>query len=445
MQFETWLKTDMKEPLKVVELDTSFFSKDQDANIIGVEVTDNGEPVTLSGDVHGYIISSSGTTVPVDGTLSGNRAQITLNRDCYLDPGGISIAIKVDTTTVAACHGYIYRTETDTVVDPEHVIPSINEILEQIRKCELATAAANTAAGAANTAAGAANTAADDANLKANRAQSAANTANTAANRLNNLTVSAQSGSTADAQVSDVDNHKHIAFTLPVGATPDIKVTVENRSPGTGATVDIDTETSPYSPEMPLITFGIPEGQPGSISNATGETIPISGSDATKIKTYVDNKNGTDIPISSTDATGIKAYIDAVDAKVPTLETLFEQNTITGADFDGTYLKNATSRCGAINWIGLYRFGKVIYFTVLMTVTASAQDPIAADSIQGIFSFGDAVKPIRALRTVAISANGGQVEGIVSFAASDGAVSFIPKVTATSDVTFRASATFFSN
>lgn len=127
------------------------------------------------------------------------------------------------------------------------------------------------------------------------------------------------------------------------------------------------------------------------------------------------------------------------------IETLFERSSITGADFDGTYLKNATSRCGAINWIGLYRFGKVIYFTVLMAVTASTANPINTNSIEVLFNLGDAVKPIRALRMVAISANGGQVEGIVSFAASDGAVSFIPKETIASDVTFRASATFMVN
>jgi len=299
MQFETWLKTDMQEPLKVVELDTSLFGRDVNANIIGVEITDGGEPVTLTGDVHGYVIRSTGTTVPLNGTLSGNRAQIVLNESCYLDPGSISIAIKIGSTTVAACHGYVYRTETDTVVDPEHVIPSINEILEQIRQCELATAAATAAAGAANTAAGTANTAADDATLKASRAQSAANTANTAANRLNNLTVSAQEGSTANAQVSDVDNHKHIAFTLPVGATPNISVAITTRSPGTGATIDIDKE-SPHSPEAPLITFGIPQGEPGQVTNVNGENIPISSSDSTTIKAYIDA------------ATAISTVIDAL-------------------------------------------------------------------------------------------------------------------------------------
>lgn len=315
MQFETWLKTDMQEPLKVVELDTSLFGRDVNANIIGVEITDGGEPVTLTGDVHGYVIRSTGTTVPLNGTLSGNRAQIVLNESCYLDPGSISIAIKIGSTTVAACHGYVYRTETDTVVDPEHVIPSINEIIEQIRLCEQATAAANTAAGAANTAAGTANTSADDATLKASRAQSAANAANYAANRLNNLTVSAQEGSTANAQVSDVDNHKHIAFTLPVGATPDISVAVTTRSPGTGATIDVDKE-SPHSPEAPLITFGIPEGQPGQVTNVNGESIAISPSDSTNIKAYIDGKNGANIPISSTDSTDVKAYVDAADTSL---------------------------------------------------------------------------------------------------------------------------------
>lgn len=127
------------------------------------------------------------------------------------------------------------------------------------------------------------------------------------------------------------------------------------------------------------------------------------------------------------------------------IETLFEQSDITGADFDGTYLKNATSRCGNISWIGLYRFGKVIYFTVLMAITASSENPISANSLEGLFTLGDAVKPIRAMRTMAIAANGGQFEGVFSFAASNGAVSFAPKDAVTSDITIRASGTFFTN
>lgn len=273
MQFETWLHTDLQKPLNVVELDTSFFTQDEDANIIGVEITDNGTPVELTGNVHGYIISASGTTVPIDGTKSGNRAQITLNKNCYLDPGGISIAIKIGMTTVAACHGYVHRTETDTVVDPDHIIPSITEIIEQIRLCEQATEAANTATQNANQATTATNTATQNANR--------------AAAAIDGLTTHAQNGQQSGAVVSTIDGHKHIEFTFPT-VIPDLSdVETNTLTPGSNASVVIDT-SSPYSLEAPHLTFNIPQGETGTITNASGMSIPISESDSTKIKTYID-------------------------------------------------------------------------------------------------------------------------------------------------------------
>ena len=273
MQFETWLHTDLQKPLNVVELDTSFFTQDEDANIIGVEITDNGTPVELTGNVHGYIISASGTTVPIDGTKSGNRAQITLNKNCYLDPGGISIAIKIGTTTVAACHGYVHRTETDTVVDPDHIIPSITEIIEQIRLCEQATTAANTATQNANQATTAANTATQN--------------ANNAANAINGLTTHAQNGQQSGAVVSTIDGHKHIEFTFPTVIPNLSDVETNTLTPGSNASVIIDT-SSPYSLEAPHLTFNIPQGATGTITNAFGTNIQISESDSTTIKAYID-------------------------------------------------------------------------------------------------------------------------------------------------------------
>lgn len=327
MMYETWLETDLKKMNKVIHLNGNLFSQDNMSNKIGVHVFDNGEPVpSIGGTITGWVLRDDNSSVMVMGEQNGNDAWIILPEEAYGVPGPVSITIRHTASaesgaarvTLAVCTAYVYRTETDSVVDPGHVIPSISEIIEKIQQCEQATASANTAAENANTKAGLANTAAEDATLKAGRAQAAANTANTAANRLNNLTVSAQSGSTADAQVSNVDNHKHIAFTLPVGATPDISVAVTTRSPGTGATVEID-KTSPHSPEAPLITFGIPQGEPGSISNASGMSIPISDSDTTKIKTYVDNKNGANVPISESDATDIKSYVDSVSEKCKNL------------------------------------------------------------------------------------------------------------------------------
>lgn len=130
--FETWLKNDLKKPVSVKQLSGNLFSADNGGNLIGVEVTDDGSPASLSGGVYGYVIRADGATVVVQGSLSSNKASITLPTSCYAVVGQISIVIKVGTTTVGACVGYVYRTTTDTIVDPGHVIPSLEELVAQI-------------------------------------------------------------------------------------------------------------------------------------------------------------------------------------------------------------------------------------------------------------------------------------------------------------------------
>lgn len=142
MIFETWLTSDLKKPLRVAELKGNLFSDDNGGNRIGVEVLDDGEPATLSGGVVGYIIRADGATIMVNGTAENNRAYIDLPASAYVVIGQVSIAIKVGSTTVGACAGYVYPTTTDSLVDPGHVIPSIEELLEKIADCEAATKAA---------------------------------------------------------------------------------------------------------------------------------------------------------------------------------------------------------------------------------------------------------------------------------------------------------------
>ena len=243
--FETVLQSDLKKPVQVKQLIGNLFSADNGGNKITVEVLDNGSAATLSGGVTGYVIRGDNATVAVTGTLTNNRASIVLPAAAYVVVGHISIVIKVGTTTVGACTGYVYRTTTDTIVDPGHVIPSIEELLAQISACEAATTAATNAATLANTKAGLAdekatlantkaaladekatlaNTKAGLADEKATLANTAAGTANAAATKINDMTVAASglsAGSAPTATVSEVSGHKHIAFGIPKGEKGD--------------------------------------------------------------------------------------------------------------------------------------------------------------------------------------------------------------------------------
>ena len=151
--YETWLKSDIKKPVRVAQLAGNLFSADNGGNLIGVEIYDDGEAAAPSGGVFGYVIRKDGRTVVISGTLDGNKASITLPASCYAVVGPVSIVIKVGTVTVGACTGHVYRSTTDEIVDPGSVVPSIAELLTKIADCEAATAAATEAAGAASTAA----------------------------------------------------------------------------------------------------------------------------------------------------------------------------------------------------------------------------------------------------------------------------------------------------
>lgn len=213
MVFETWLKSDLKKPMRVVPLTGNLFSADNNGNLIGVEVLDNGQPAQLTGAVTGYVIRADGATVTVVGELDGNKASIVLPASAYIVVGQVSIVIKVGTVTVGACVSNVYRTNTDTLVDPGRVIPSISELLAEIDNMRTATAATNTATENANTAAG-------NANTKAGLAETAAGNANTAAGKIDNMTVEATTlpaGSQATVSVTEVSGHKHITFGVPKG------------------------------------------------------------------------------------------------------------------------------------------------------------------------------------------------------------------------------------
>lgn len=220
MVFETWLKSDLKKAVVVQKITGNLFSADNEGNLIGVEVLDNGQPATLSGNVSGYVIRGDGATVVVEGTLTDNKASIVLPSSAYVVVGQASIVIKVGTVTVGACVGYVYKSTTDVIVDPGHVVPSLAELLEKIAECEEATEDANDAATLANEKATLADQKATLADNAATSANTAASTATTAAGKIDNMTVAASglpAGSDPTVTISEVSGHKHIAFGMVKG------------------------------------------------------------------------------------------------------------------------------------------------------------------------------------------------------------------------------------
>lgn len=135
-QIETWYTQDLKQPVKVHYLDGNVFSQDNQGNVIGVEVFNNGNPAELAGSVSASIIRSDGGTVAATGVLSNNKVSVTLPAAAYAVPGVISITLKLagtnTVTTMLAVVAVVYQSSTDTAVDPGDIIPSIADLIEEI-------------------------------------------------------------------------------------------------------------------------------------------------------------------------------------------------------------------------------------------------------------------------------------------------------------------------
>lgn len=266
-------KTDLAKGVQMVRLGRLFAENDKAAHTINVRVLDDGKVADLTGQtVSAYFIRPDNATVTISGTLTDNVASVTLPSSCYANSGHFSIIIKAVSTNVTTAifwgDGTITRSTTDTIVDPENIIPSLEELLAQIAVMEQETAAANAAATSANSAASAANT--------------AATSAADASSAIQNITAEASNlspGSTATATVSTVSGHKHIAFGIPIGHTPNLTIgTVQTLSEESDATATITgTQTAP------ILNLGIPRGRTGSAENVFASNTPMSSTDTTTI------------------------------------------------------------------------------------------------------------------------------------------------------------------
>lgn len=136
-QIETWYRQDLKQPVQVHHLPGNVFSQDNQGNLLGVEVFEDGVPASLSGTVSANIVRSDGGTVAATGTLSGNKLSVVLPAAAYAIPGVISVVIKLSSggssaVTLLAVVALVYASSTDTPVDPGTIMPSIQDLIDEI-------------------------------------------------------------------------------------------------------------------------------------------------------------------------------------------------------------------------------------------------------------------------------------------------------------------------
>lgn len=142
---ETWLEQDLQKPVQVKHLDGNLFSHNGNGNRIGVRVYNNGEPVTLSGTVSGYVVTADGSTVPCTGARSGNSASILIPAAAY-QPGAVFVTVFLTdgstVTTLASVATNVLQARTNNQVSPGSVVTdwtnTINAAMQAVE-----TAAAN--------------------------------------------------------------------------------------------------------------------------------------------------------------------------------------------------------------------------------------------------------------------------------------------------------------
>ena len=135
-QNETWLNHDLMQAVKVQYLDGNLFSQDNAGNLIGVNLTRDGVAYSGGGSVSANVIRADGATVAVSGALSGDKATVVLPQAAYAVPGVLSVIIKLtansEIATIGAVVANVYRSSTDSAIDPGTIIPSIQDLIDEI-------------------------------------------------------------------------------------------------------------------------------------------------------------------------------------------------------------------------------------------------------------------------------------------------------------------------
>lgn len=107
---------DLTKPLRTEQFGFLIASKDNNANMFGVNVYSDGAAVSLTGcTVTGKFTRPDGQVINLIGGASGNKALVTLNANCYLVSGRFTLSIKIENTsglslTVRIVNGFVYAT-----------------------------------------------------------------------------------------------------------------------------------------------------------------------------------------------------------------------------------------------------------------------------------------------------------------------------------------------
>lgn len=264
-------KKDVNQPLVLETLNTLFQQGDKNANVLEIELTENGKPVQmLNATVTGQVERADGKRLILKGKMENGVASVTLEEEAYNVAGPLVGFVRLVTgdvmRTILRFAGKVEAASDGPLLDSSNVIPSVDDLIAMIETMEQGTAEAVAAAKNAN----------DAATNAAEQAQAA----ETAANAANAWADATASGSAVGAGmqptvevVTDADGKKEIRFGIPAGVTPRLSFSVVTGPAGSNVLVE-QTGT----PEEPHVQLTIPRGDTGAVEGVdyyTGNPEPL--------------------------------------------------------------------------------------------------------------------------------------------------------------------------
>lgn len=132
---------DLSRGISFTPIRPALLTMDSQAHTIQVACMRGGAAESLTGyAVNGYFIRADGITVPITGSADGNVAAVTLTGPCYAVPGRFQLVVKVSAGDAVSAvfygDGSVSVSQTDALVDEEHIVPSLEELLRKIEEME---------------------------------------------------------------------------------------------------------------------------------------------------------------------------------------------------------------------------------------------------------------------------------------------------------------------
>ena len=157
--------------ISMTAMPSLFAMGDKLAHVLRVRVKAGGEPVDLTGwTVTASVVRQDQATVMMAGRVVGDAAEVTLEAPCYSQSGGFTLSVAIgreqQLITIFCGRGDVTRTRTDSLVDPGHTIPSVDEIIAQYGLMKTAVQNTDAAAKRADDAASGAQKIANDVQKK---------------------------------------------------------------------------------------------------------------------------------------------------------------------------------------------------------------------------------------------------------------------------------------